>query len=331
MDNGGRSPDRWRRTSSQKVADNLTMPHSFIAINWGSTNFRAYLISRDGIVLDSIKTAQGVTKISRGEMVEIADEISRRWPDATGAYAAGMIGSSSGWESVPYCSCPASLADLAHAIQPTKIGALQCHLIPGLSGVSPSGTGDILRGEEVELFGLLAADDSLTRGKHMILLPGTHTKWVQVDDGEIRSFFTSMSGELFDRVQEKGLLASIITSGAKPNDIFLAGVELGKQKSSGFARQLFGVRAQVMLETLHRNDAASYARGILIGAEISDGLVQYPDTDECLSITLTGNDGLCALYQYALSSFGIASRILDAEPVAIAGFTELHRELTTYA
>src|ERR1044072_2958997 len=95
---------------------------TFVGINWGSTNFRAYLIGADGAALDQYSAATGIVGLDRNGMAAAMDELAARWPDRGPVYASGMIGSNVGWTEVPYAEAPASCADLAAAAVPTGIG-----------------------------------------------------------------------------------------------------------------------------------------------------------------------------------------------------------------
>ena len=212
------TPDPAQRDLSDRSVD------PFVGINWGSTSFRAYLIGADGSTIDEYTAPAGVTALDRDGMVRIMREIAARWPRRGAAYASGMIGSNVGWLQVPYVQAPAGCADLAGAAVSTHIGDVPLQIIPGISCCrSFDGEPDILRGEEIELIGLAA----LRAMDGWVALPGTHTKWARVEQGRVTDFFTSMSGEIFDRLTTKGLLASIVEGEATDGVEFLRGVDAG--------------------------------------------------------------------------------------------------------
>jgi 2-dehydro-3-deoxygalactonokinase len=195
--------------------------------------------------------------------------------------------------------------------------------------VSPGGDPDVLRGEEMEIFGLLAAQGAQAEGDTYIALPGTHTKWVRVSGQRVMEFFTSMSGELFDRLAQQSLLTAVMVGAATSaaDEAFARGVERGASGRSGLGRLLFGVRAQVLRGKLERRHAASYARGLLIGAEIEDALRLYPKIKTQRELRLLGNSALCALYEAALGMFGVGVRVVDSARSLAAGYGALHTEV----
>jgi 2-dehydro-3-deoxygalactonokinase len=198
---------------------------TFVGVNWGSTNFRAFLIGADGSAIDEYAAPAGVMALDRHGMAATMDDLAARWPNSGPAYASGMIGSNVGWTEVPYAEAPAGCADLAVAAMATKIGAVSIHIVPGIAcRRSFDGEPDILRGEEIELIGLAA----LRAVDGWVALPGTHTKWARLENGRVVDFFTSMSGEIFDRLTTKGLLSSIVDGEAADGPVFLRGVSAGR-------------------------------------------------------------------------------------------------------
>ena len=246
---------------------------SFVGVNWGSTNFRAYLIGADGAALDDYSAPAGIVALDRKGMAATMDALAARWPASGPIYASGMIGSNVGWTEVPYAQAPAGCADLVNAAVSTNIGGVPTHIVPGIAcRRSFDGQPDILRGEEIELMGLAA----LRAVDGWVALPGTHTKWARLENGRVVDFFTSMSGEMFDRLTANGLLASIVDGEAADGPVFLRGVAAGRARQLGLGTLLFGARAQVVRGVLAKAEAASYIRGLLIGSEIADALAVYP-------------------------------------------------------
>lgn len=255
-------------------------------------------------------------------MVDVMAHVATRWPDLACPVATGMIGSNVGWIDVPYLDCPVSAADIACGLVPTTIGAVDLLIAPGIAcRRARDGQPDILRGEDVEIFGALALDGEAQ--DRLLVLPGTHTKWARAQAGRLVDFFTSMSGEVFDRLTAQGLLASVVEGEAHAGEAFMAGLSVA-QNGLGLSTALFGVRARVIRGDLVRRDAASYLRGILIGAEFMDAAHLYPDAVGS-AITLVGNANLSRLYQAAASVFGHPATIIDARAAGIAGFLAIER------
>lgn len=290
-----------------------------IGVNWGSTNFRAYLIGEHGAALDEISTAAGVVGLDGPGMANQMAEVAERWSGQLPVYASGMIGSNIGWASVPYAKAPAGAGNLKAAALETVIGEVGVRILPGVSCRRRDGHPDVLRGEEVELIGLAR----LTARDGLAVLPGTHTKWAMLDGEQIGDFFTSMSGELFDRLTGAGLLASIVEDEARDGPAFQHGVTTGREQRLSLGTLLFGARARVLQGDLAKADAASYLRGILIGAEIADALALFPELGD-RPLPLVGNAALSILYAAALAASGIASEIVDSRQACVAGFRAVH-------
>jgi 2-dehydro-3-deoxygalactonokinase len=298
------------------------MGRDFIAINWGSSNFRAYLIDEAGGVRDAFAEPAGIASLDRDGMAAQIERLVQRWPGDQPIYACGMVGSNVGWEEVGYAECPIGLDGLTNNLHASSIAGRRMYIVPGLACRRQSdGAPDIMRGEETELFGLLRAGRLPRDG--IVALPGTHTKWVRIADGQVMEFMTAMSGEIFDRLTSAGMLASIVAAPAVAGPAFAAGTSAGAERALGLGTQLFGVRAKVIRKDLTRDAAASYLRGLLIGAEIADAMALYPmDGDQV--VTLVGAAPVCALYAEALARLDIRSITVDAGDASAQGFAAMH-------
>jgi 2-dehydro-3-deoxygalactonokinase len=293
---------------------------TFVGVNWGSTNFRAYLMGADGSAIDEYSAPAGVVNLDRAGMAATMDALAARWPNSGAVYASGMIGSNVGWQEVPYAEAPAGCADLAAAAVATEIGSVPVRIVPGITcRRSFDGEPDILRGEEIEMIGLAA----LGTADGWVALPGTHTKWARLERSRVVEFFTSMSGEIFDRLTAKGLLASIIEGEAQDGSMFLKGVATGRARKLSLGTLLFGARAQVVRGFLSKADAASYIRGVLIGSEIADAMAVYPTAGDAV-VPLIGSRVVCALYASALNAAKVSSAIVDSRIACLRGFRALH-------
>ncbi|PZU16755.1 MAG: hypothetical protein DI589_27005, partial [Shinella sp.] len=237
-----------------------------IGINWGSSNFRAFLIHADGRVADTVEQPRGIVGLDRAQMEALLVQTAARWPDAAQVYACGMVGSNVGWSDAGYADCPATPQRLAARLHRTHIGPVEVAIVPGLACRRPQDDApDIMRGEETELLGLLDAGQLPLDG--LVALPGTHSKWVQLQGGAVASFLTAMSGEVFDRLTAAGLLASVVDGPAEDGPAFLDGLLQGHRSGLGLGSLLFGARARVIRGELPRRDGASWLRGVLIGAD----------------------------------------------------------------
>jgi 2-dehydro-3-deoxygalactonokinase len=292
---------------------------SIVGINWGSSRFRAYLIDANGTVSDSIDKPSGVVGLDRKSMTALVEDVAARWTLHSGIYLAGMIGSNVGWVEVPYANAPAGAAELAAAVAAPQMGRVAVRIVPGIACTRTfDNSPEILRGEEIELLGLAA----LHGGGGLISLPGTHTKWAQLEQGRVVDFFTSMSGEIYDRLTTQGLLASIVEGDAQDGGAFLDGVEAGRARSLGITTLLFGARARVIRNALPRRDAASYLRGLLIGSELADAERIFGIDGK--TIPVVGNGPLSRLYASALAASGARAVLVPSQEACARGFRILH-------
>ena len=292
----------------------------FVGVNWGSTNFRAYLFDGAGTLLDDYAGPAGVTRLDRAGMGAQIAELAARWPSHGPIYASGMITSNIGWLEIPYVEAPAGIAELVAGARTVPIGPADVTLIPGIAcRRAADGAPDILRGEDIELAGFAAAVEATG----YVALPGTHTKWVRLEAGRVAEFSTAMSGEIYDRLTTLGLLASVVEGEAAEGEALDAGLALGRDRRLGLGTLLFGVRARVIRGELARGDAASFTRGILIGSEIADALALYPGIAGG-TVPLIGAEPACRLYTAALRRFDIAGVPLDLTETCVQGFRALH-------
>ncbi len=292
-----------------------------IGINWGSTNFRAFRIGHDGQVTGAIEQPRGIAGLERAQMQALLEDVVAQWPQATRIYASGMVGSNIGWSDAGYVECPATLDALAAQLHPVQIGAHAVAIVPGLACRRPDGAPDIMRGEETELLGLVAAGAVPDTG--VVALPGTHSKWVQLEGGTVVAFMTAMSGEIFDRLTAAGLLASVVDGPAHDGAAFIDGLHAAHDGGMGLGTLLFGARAKVIRGDLPRRDGAAYLRGLLIGAELSDVRRQWPQALH--AVPLVGAAPVCALYARALVELGGGSRTIPSQDASTRGFLALHQ------
>lgn len=292
-----------------------------IGVNWGSSNFRAYRIDGEGRLRDEFSRPAGVASLKRPGMQALMEELAALWPRGGPIYASGMIGSNIGWVEVPYAPAPADIAAVAQRAQAASMGGVDLRIVPGISCRRGfDGGPDIMRGEEIELFGFAALNPAWNG---LVALPGTHTKWVRFEAGCITGFFTSMSGEIYDRLTAAGLLSSIVEGEACDGPAFRDGVGTALQRKLGMAALLFGARARVIQGMLGKQEAASYLRGLLIGSELADARAIHPELGRA-PVPLIGSGPLCALYASALSTIGAESRFVDSREACVRGFSALH-------
>ncbi len=300
------------------------MDGGFVAIDWGSSNFRAYRVGPSGKLLDRLATSDGVANMEREGMVGAVDTVVSRWPPAAHAlFCCGMIGSSVGWTELPYLDCPIDPDEVARRMTTMTIGDHVLRVSPGLTCRSVDGFPDVIRGEEVLCLGAIRSEERLRRGRGLLCLPGTHTKWVAIRDGAVRSFSTSLVGELYEALSTSSLLQHHLKGDAQVSEVFRLGVDYGAS-GGGLMRFLFSVRSRSVVGELAYEDGASFASGILIGSDIRDAMDVYADLMGVSPLVLVGEAGLCELYRAALEHLGQDAVVTPAEEACIEGFKFIH-------
>lgn len=295
---------------------------SLLACDWGTTNLRAWTLDAAGGVVAKREFPFGVSKLAPGEAaLRFAEGVRPTLGAETlPAILCGMVGSNLGWTLAPYADCPVNLGDLAsRLIQPP--GAPEVRIIPGVRARGFNDQGDVMRGEETQLFGWLAARPERAQGRHLICHPGTHTKWMVVEDGRLTAFVTAMTGELFAVLGAH----SVMRSDVPPDDLdaFDLGVAAAGD-GGGLAARLFTARARVVGQGASPQSTSSYLSGLLVGADVAatPDLLGKGGFD---TLSLLGDARLCGLYDRALKTRGQSAETFDGEAAAVAGLFALHQ------
>ncbi|MFN0314589.1 MAG: 2-dehydro-3-deoxygalactonokinase [Burkholderiales bacterium] len=279
-----------------------------IAVDWGTSSFRAYRLSVDGRILDKRTAAFGILHVADRKFGETLTAQIGEWLEMGEGpvLMSGMIGSRQGWIEAPYCECPAGFPEIASKLKEVAWERRRIWIAPGICGRDSSGVRDVMRGEEMQILGAM---DSLPGRSGLVCLPGTHSKWVEVRDGKIENFATHMTGEVFAVLKEHSILGRMMTD-ATDTESFSAGLSRAKE-SGGLLHHLFGVRARGLFGEISDGQSASYLSGILIGHEVKAALESKTDTH----IYILGTPHLSALYASACDAFGVESTELDSESV----------------
>lgn len=281
----------------------------FIAVDWGTTNRRAYAVADDGTVIDEVSDGLGVLAVERGGFPAAVADMRTRLGDAP-MLLAGMIGSNRGWVETPYRSCPAGLHELAEGLK--RIPETNAAIVPGLS-FAGGGSVDVMRGEEVQLLGAVAA--GLVSPDAPACHPGTHAKWVKLESGRIATFRTVMTGEMFALLKKHSIIGSQLQAEIAPGPSFAAGVRRSLERCE-LTADLFQIRARGLIGGLSNEEAGAYASGLLIGADIRTGLSFVGKGG---AVALIGDPVLTALYAAALRETGRACFEVDGEEAFLAG------------
>ncbi|WP_213989484.1 2-dehydro-3-deoxygalactonokinase [Sodalis sp. dw_96] len=296
------------------------MSKSYIAIDWGSTNLRAWLYL-DGVLADTRQSEAGVTRLNGRTPEQVFHEVTGPWRrHGAPVIMAGMVGSNAGWISVPYLPCPTSLSSLAGRLTRVEQAApLAAWIIPGISIISDNNC-NVMRGEETQLLGAYR-----TQPSSLYLMPGTHSKWVRVDDGVINDFRTVMTGELHHLLIKQSLIGVGLTE-QRPNPaVFRQGMEQGFAQSN-ILRCLFEIRAAHVLGQLDKSAVSEWLSGLLIGNEVAQMRRDW-NIAKGETVTVIGNPQLAARYQQALEYADLHHRLLDGDETFQAGIRSIINEL----
>ncbi len=296
----------------------MNFSKSMIAVDWGSTNFRAKLLV-DGRMEEFITSEQGVKHVKSGGFESVLESICGRWktdyPD-TAIVMSGMVGSREGWKEVPYCKTSLGVAELAKAVTPLHTESMgEVYVVPGLRHDFSDGTTDVMRGEETEVFGVLAESG---KSELTVCGPGTHSKWVNCRDGKIVSFRTWFTGEAFDKLTQDSLISGGDEGNASQidDDAFVRGLE-HSGRTGGLLHHLFLGRTDMLTKRVKAEHLPGLISGLLIGHEIREakGFAEG-------EIQLIGNNQSAELYARAFDYFGLPfSRLL--QDVHLAGMLAL--------
>lgn len=270
---------------------------SLIGIDWGTTSFRAWTIDYKGRILDRLENKSGILSLSNRNFEVVFEECLGSWLENYSRIPivlSGMITSRNGWNETPYLSLPADTSKIAGALVPfrTKRDRL-IHFVTGIARNIDDGIPDVMRGEETELIGAIA-DSKSSDG--LYVLPGTHSKWVFVEQGAITRFHTFMTGELFALLSQYSIIQSLIEIGPFCKSSFIKGVAEVRHDQNSILSTIFSARTLAIFNRLHRCEISDYLSGLLIGTEIFSGLKNH---NMLSSVTLIGRGDLLDRYKIA--------------------------------
>ena len=283
------------------------MQASFIALDWGTTSFRAYLVEENGTVRGTVSAPEGILAVSDGDFEAELEKQIGAWDTSLPIIAAGMITSRQGWIELPYLPCPASAADLAQALHhhTTKSGR-RIAFATGLSYRSPGGMPDVMRSEETQVFG------SLDLGVNHFVTPGTHSKWIATEGERIVRYTTYVTGEVYAALKNHTILGRLMRDGADDEEAFAKGVRGALADPAGFLHRIFSARSLALFGELAPESIASYLSGQVIGTEVSHAIRDNPGQAE---YAVLASPGIGARYMKAIGIAGLKVRYGDPRAI----------------
>lgn len=283
----------------------------FVAVDWGTTNRRAYVIE-DGAVLSTERDEYGVANVAEDAFEGEIDALQRRYAGLP-LLLAGMIGSTRGWIDAGYAPAPAGIDALAAAVVRPRDGVA---IIPGISR-NDGRRADVMRGEEVQLLGAVAA--GLAPDDGLLCQPGTHCKWARMVDGHVGDFVTAMTGEMFSLLKNHALIGREMIAIPADDDAFAGGVAASAE--GDLLGALFGVRPASLLGVRPPVEAGSWVSGLLIGTDCR------AHTSAGETVHLLADGAIATLYARALALCGAQSTAVDSHAAFVAGVTRIQERI----
>ncbi|WP_420964121.1 2-dehydro-3-deoxygalactonokinase [Bradyrhizobium sp. B120] len=289
---------------------------SYVAVDWGTSSFRLWLMGAGGEVFGERRGDDGMTAAARAGFASVLQSHL----DALGAAAnlpvviCGMAGARQGWVEAGYVDTPAHLSDILKGAVVARGQPRDIRILPGIAQRDATAP-DVMRGEETQLLGALGLD---APGEALVCMPGTHSKWVRLRGGTVERFATFMTGELFSVVARDTILSHAVAGAeeAVDADAFRSAVVEAFATPALSANLLFRVRSRQLLFGGSAQAARETISGTLIGAELAAGLAER---ERATPVTLIASGRLQRLYRIALESLSIPLNVMDAEEAVRRG------------
>ncbi len=296
----------------------MTRP-AYVAVDWGTSSFRLWLIGEDDSVLAERRSGEGMTSAAQTGFAKVLQShlTALSAPNDLPVIVCGMAGARQGWVEAGYIDTPTSLAAILTGAVAVPGQARDVRILPGLAQRAKD-VPDVMRGEETQLLGVLKAD---AKGEQIVCMPGTHSKWVRVADGQVTGFSTFMTGELFDVITKHSILSHAVAGAADmPADsaVFEAAIRASFEKPALATNLLFTARAGQLLHGLTAAGAQALISGTLIGAEIAGAL---SSAGQGAMITLVASGRLQALYEDAFRTLSLTYTTVDADAAVRRGLS----------
>jgi len=286
------------------------MRPDWIAVDWGTSHLRAFAMQGTRAFAE-VSSDHGMGKLAREQFETALLDLIAPWlAGPVDIVACGMVGSRQGWHEAPYRSVPCTPVDAGTLARvPTHDPRLRMAIVPGLKQPAPA---DVMRGEETQIAGALAL---LPGFDGVLCLPGTHSKWVHVSAGEVVSFVTCMTGEMFALLSRQSVLRHGMEGDGWDDAAFDVALSDALSRPERLGSRLFSLRAEGLLNDLSPSAAKARLSGLLIGVELAATRAYWLGQP----VAIVGADRLAALYARALTAQGAAPRVLSVRDATLAG------------
>ncbi len=295
---------------------------ALIGVDWGTSSCRACLMDTDGRILSSVDTEQGILHVEDGAFAETLAAMIGAWRrPGLPVILSGMIGSRQGWVEAPYLPVPSTFDAIANALISHPDDS-DIYITPGLAQDLPGEAPDVMRGEETQIIGAIGEASD----RRLLIMPGTHSKWVLVEDRRIVRFATFMTGELFAVLKDHSILGRLMTKTADAQDdsAFKRGLDAAKILPGGLLQHLFSARTLGLFDRLPEAAIADYLSGLLIGHEFADAFQTFALPSNLPPITVIGASRLAQRYLTALDHAGLVAETAG-DHMAACGQSRLAR------
>jgi 2-dehydro-3-deoxygalactonokinase len=290
---------------------------AWIAVDWGTSHLRAWSMQGNRMRAEATSDA-GMATLERADFEPALLALVADWLDGpTDVLACGMVGSRQGWQEAPYSAVPCAPLGASPVGATCADPRLRVHLVPGLKQARPA---DVMRGEETQIAGFLAHNSGWDG---VICLPGTHTKWAHVSAGEVVSFQTFMSGELYCTLARHSVLRHSLAGAGWDPEAFAEGLSDGMARPERLAARLFGLRAADLLENTSADANRARLSGLLIGAELVAARPYWLGQQ----VALVGSPEVTEPYQHALGTQAVPTQIADGAEMVRAGLAVAYDSL----
>jgi len=291
---------------------------AYVAVDWGTSSFRLWLVDRAGHVLAERRSDEGMLAAAKSGFAGVlqAHLAAVAAPGHLPVLVCGMAGAKTGWVEAGYVDTPAPLSAILKQAARVPGEARDIRILPGIAQRDTKAP-DVMRGEETQLLGALGLEAA---GEALVCMPGTHSKWVRAKDGTVAQFSTFMTGELFSVVSRETILSLAVAGADEAEDIasFKSAVKAAFEAPAFAANLLFTARSRQLLFGSTPAAARETLSGTLIGAELAAGLSgSVPKA----GITLIASGRLAALYRQAFDALSVNVNPIDADEAVRRGLS----------
>ncbi len=293
----------------------------WIAVDWGTTHMRAWAM-QGRVAVDQVQSDRGMNYLSPNQFEPALLGVIDSWLDTrrtTSVICCGMLGARQGWVEAPYAKTPCPAAGLSMVRAQTTDPRIAVHVLPGISQATPP---DVMRGEETQIAGFLSLNDGWDG---VICLPGTHSKWAHISAGEVVSFQTFMTGEMFGLLSKQSVLRHSTQTETWDDTAFSDAMNDAMSKPETLAARLFRLRASDLLNGTDNATTRAQLSGLLIGAELAAARPYWLGQQ----VAVIGASGLAHTYVAALAELGLAATHAPVDAMTLAGLCAAQRSLET--